>query len=320
MAADEMSDDAARERLLEHERNTALLNQELPDERFSDAAYLRWLYDENPHGSGIWESVDEDDGVRVAHYALIPQAWRDAGGPRPFVFSLNAVTHRRSQRSGNFKKLGDIIYERARQEGKRGILAVPNANSTPAAIKYWKYEFLMQMPVQVWPRQPLRGRSAESHDLDDAFRATDRFAQLVEGLDEHPAEGWTCCYTPEYLRWRLAQPHARYAIHATDELVAISTASTYRGLRVAVLLKLLPRPGAPDRASAAGVLAAATRHHRAPLALYSGFNARVRVPGVRLPVRLRPVPLNLLYKELSEDVPQAGFTLDTYEFLDMDAY
>ena len=68
------------------------------------------------------------------------------------------------------------------------------------------------------------------------------------------------------------------------------------------------------------MIAAACRHHRAPGAAYAGFNARVRVPGVRLPVRLRPVPLNLLYKSLSDDVPEATFELDTYEFLDMDAY
>jgi hypothetical protein len=54
--------------------------------------------------------------------------------------------------------------------------------------------------------------------------------------------------------------------------------------------------------------------------VYAGFNARVRVRGVQLPLKLRPVPLNLLYKSLSDDVPQDTFELDTYEFLDMDAY
>jgi GNAT superfamily N-acetyltransferase len=305
----------------EHDRNTALLNQELPDERFQDGAYLRWLYDENPHGPGIWESVDDDDGTRLAHYALIPQVWRDAAGPQPLVFSLNAVTHRKAQKGGHFKKLGDTIYERARETGKKGILAVPNANSTPAAIKYWKYEFLMQMPVRwVFPR-PGRGGS-RSDWVDEQLLASDRFAELIADLDAHPADGWTCSYTPDYLRWRLSQPHARYALHETRDVVGISAVSDYRGFPITVIIKMLPKPGVDTSAPVAGapVVAAACRHHRTPVALYSGFNARVRLPGVGLPLRIRPVPLNLIYKELSDEVPQAGFRLDTYEFLDMDAF
>lgn len=308
------------EEQLEHDRNTALLNQELPDERFQDGAYLRWLYDENPHGPGIWESVDDDDGTRLAHYALIPQVWRNDEGPQPFVFSLNAVTHKRAQKGGHFKKLGDTIYARAQAAGMKGILAVPNANSTPAAIKYWKYEFLMQMPVSwVLPR-PSRG--ATSHWVDDELLASDRFDQLITELDDHPAAGWTCSYTPEYLRWRLSQPHARYALHETREVVGVSAVSDYRGLPITVIIKLFPKAGVDTSSPVSGapVVAAACRHHRTPVALYSGFNARVRLPGVGLPLRIRPVPLNLIYKELSEDVPQQGFELDTYEFLDMDAF
>jgi hypothetical protein len=95
---------------------------------------------------------------------------------------------------------------------------------------------------------------------------------------------------------------------------------TFAKVPVCVVLKLLPRAGAADRIEAGPVIAAACRHHGAPGAVYAGFNARVRVRGVRLPLRLRPVPLNLLYKSLSDDVPQETFELDTYEFLDMDAY
>ena len=56
----------------EHVKNTELLNAELPDPRFVDASYLHWLYDRNPLGAGIFDSVDDDDGSRLAHYALIP--------------------------------------------------------------------------------------------------------------------------------------------------------------------------------------------------------------------------------------------------------
>jgi hypothetical protein len=56
------------------------------------------------------------------------------------------------------------------------------------------------------------------------------------------------------------------------------------------------------------------------MAIYAGFNAHVRVRGIRPPRRLQPSPLNLIYRSLSPDAPKVSFTLDTFEFLDMDAY
>ena len=49
----------------DHERNTELHNFELPDRRFEAADYLAWLYDDNPHGGGVYRSIDEG-GRRVA--------------------------------------------------------------------------------------------------------------------------------------------------------------------------------------------------------------------------------------------------------------
>ena len=94
------------------------------------------------------------------------------------------------------------------------------------------------------------------------------------------------------------------------------------GLPFAVILKLLPRRPLADgeTVSSRGAIAAACRYHRAPAAVYAGFNAHVRVRGVRPPRRIQPAPLNLLFRSLSDEVPQETFTLDTYEFLDFDAY
>jgi hypothetical protein len=68
------------------------------------------------------------------------------------------------------------------------------------------------------------------------------------------------------------------------------------------------------------MVTAICHHHRAPVAVYAGHNRHVRVNGIRLPERFKPVPLNLVMLSLSEKVDQLTFQLDTYEFLDMDAY
>ena len=56
------------------------------------------------------------------------------------------------------------------------------------------------------------------------------------------------------------------------------------------------------------------------VAVYAGFNRQVPVRGVRPPRRLLPAPLNLIYRSLSTEAPKETFVLDTFEFLDRDAY
>ena len=91
-------------------------------------------------------------------------------------------------------------------------------------------------------------------------------------------------------------------------------------MRAAVVLKVFRRSdgGAPVTADA--IVGAACRFHRAPYAVYAGFNRRVRVRGVHPPRRLQPSPLHLILRSLSPAVDQATLAVDTFEFLDMDAY
>jgi hypothetical protein len=92
------------------------------------------------------------------------------------------------------------------------------------------------------------------------------------------------------------------------------------GVPVAVVLKLLPRAGRFGPLSSRDVVNAICGHHRAPAAVYAGHNRHVTVRGVRLPERFKPVPLNLVILGVGDDVDQRTFQLDTFEFLDMDAY
>ena len=72
--------------------------------------------------------------------------------------------------------------------------------------------------------------------------------------------------------------------------------------------------------SAGPMVAAACRFHRAPYAVYAGFNAHVKVRGIQPPRRLQPSPLHLILRSLSDEVDQDGLSVETFEFLDMDAY
>lgn len=308
------------EAIHDRELDTALLDAELPDDRFRDPTYLHWLYDRNPFGPAYQDHVD-DDGVRVAHYGLVPQRYRSPVGTSPFVFSLNAVTRSGGQRKGYFSGLCRLLWDRARDDGVEVIIGVTNSKSLKPVVRLgWRC--IGPLPVRVVPRPLGRPRGWESHSVDAGLLRSAAFGELATGLDESPVESWTNSWTAEYLRWRLASPNGghRYAIHADDRLVAISTVHPVGPVPVAVVLKLLPRHGAFGPMPAHEAIAEICRFHGAPAAVYAGWNRHVDVRGVPLPERLKPVPLNLMVHSLTPAVPQATFTLDTYEFLDADAY
>ena len=302
----------------DHRLNTELLNSELPDPRFAGPDYLAWLYDENPDGIGFTGNRDDGD-LRVAHYALVPQRYRNEAGPGPFVFSLNAVSRTGSQRKGYFVEIGHEIFAEAADAGRLAITAVANEKSTPGAVKYLGYRHLGPMPVAVTVPNPFRARHWRSVAVTEDWLASDDFAELASELDDHPATGWTPSWQPDNLRWRLARPGGGYVVHIGPDLVAVSVRDTVRGLPFAVILKLLPRRGATGLSGRPAV-AAACRFHRAPVCVYAGLNAHVDVRGLPLPAGMRPAPLNLLVRSLSDEIDQATLQLDTFEFLDCDAY
>jgi hypothetical protein len=306
------------ERARDNELNTELLAAELPAARYVDARYLRWLYDENPYGPAIQRAVD-DGGVRVAHYALIPQRYRGPEGIVPAAFSLHAVTRSGTQRKGYFQQLGAEIYAEARDTGWQFSTGVCNDKSIGAVVKYMGWKTPGPLPVKLCP--PMHtGRGVASHRIHPAFLDSAGFAELTAGLDEFPVQQWTNSYTTEYLRWRLACPSAQYTLHTSDDLAAVTTHDRRFGVRAAVILKLFCHRTNAAPATADAIVGAACRHHRAPYAVYAGFNARVKVRGVQPPRRLQPSPLHLILRSLSPTVDHDSLTVDTFEFLDMDAY
>ena len=86
-----------------------------------------------------------------------------------------------------------------------------------------------------------------------------------------------------------------------------------------------PEAAPPRRARSVSerdaIVGAACRFHRAPYAVYAGFNAHVQVRGIQPPRRLQPSPLHLILRSLSPATStRTSLALDTFEFLDMDAY
>jgi GNAT superfamily N-acetyltransferase len=304
------------------DKTAKLLVDHLDPERFGHPGYLGWFYRDNPRGEAIDENEDDDDGVRIGHYAVIPTRYRTAAGPTPFIFSSNVATSPSIRRGGLFRAMAERMYERARSTGAPGMVGVGNDNSTIVVVERFGWRALGPLPVRVSIPIPGAGRSVESRPVDSQLLSTPWFENAAENLDWVPVADWAQSWTSDFLRWRLSRPDGGYVLHVAPDALAVSVLAHARfRLRCAVLLKVFPRPGARLPLSTNSVVAAACAYHRAALCVYAGFNAHARVRGIRSPRRLQPSPLNLVFKSLDEArAPSESFRLDTFEFLDMDAY
>ena len=305
----------------EYAATSALLAEYLNAHRFGDGRFLDWFYGANPRGKAIVEDIDDDHGRRIAHYGVVPTIYRTPAGPTPFIFTSNVATDPNARRKGLFREMAYRIYPRAAATGAPGLAGTSNAASSVIVVERFGWRSLGPMPVSVCLPTAIP-RGIRDIVVDDAFLAGDELDRLAADLDWVPVRDWVQSCSVDFLRWRLSNPDASYVLHAGPDALAVSTRDHGPlGAPAAVLCKLFPRPGAHLPIRGARYVAAACRAHRAPVCIYAGWNAHVRVRGVPLPMRFRPSPLVVVFRSFDEQrCPTEEFRLDTFEFLDGDVY
>jgi GNAT superfamily N-acetyltransferase len=296
-----------------NEPTRRLLAEAFPDDpKFSRDAFLDWEYD-SPSGRVIERNRDDEAG-RLGHYAVLPQRWQRDGVVEPWALSLNTAVSERARGQGLFTTLADETYELARTErGVRTIVGVANANSTPGFVGRLRFSLVGPLDVAVLPWRP-----------SIAARAIDRITVeqlLADPLVQNPVYrpgAFTRVWDAAELAWRLASPGASYSVFRAPGALAITCASSFAKVPVAVLLKVIV--AGDDVVDLGPIVAAACTHHRAPAALHAGSNPDLRFRGMPLPDRFRPSPLNLIVRSLDPDRPSESVIPSTFEFLEFDAY
>lgn len=296
-----------------------LLNHVFPHGALS-YEYLDWLYRKSPDGPNVASDYIES-GKLLGHYAIIPQRWNYLKTTRQLALSLNTAVHEEARGKGLFVKLAEETYADAKNHGIQAIIGVANANSTPGFLRRLGFTLLSPLPVVMGMALPIRSSATASHVIDAEFLASKRFNLIANRLQTTRSHGAAQEWTIEKLRWRLASPRTRYALHRHESGILITTmAATQLGVRIVVVLKFLPSRDV-NRMDVTKLLRRAAAYHKSPFFIYSGFNECAPIKGIILPRRLLPSPLNLIYRKLDQVMPEAcDLHIDAFEFLDFDAY
>lgn len=250
--------------------------------------YLAWLYVANPDGAAV--GFDAWDGARLAaHYVCIPaRAWVEGRQAR-VLLSLNTATHPDYRGQGLFVQLASMTYEAGAALGFDGIYGVANANSTPGFVRKLGFQLVrpLEARIGIGPLQHSRALAPQELSFE---RSWDEAA----------------------LAWRCANPHnpvssrqrgGRRQFHAAGD----AGLPAYAELAAAGLPP--EEPGGTRPLS--------------PLRLFIGLapDATSRYWNyASIPRRLRPSPLNLIYRSFAPHAPQLDPARIQFTFLDFDAY
>lgn len=240
-----------------------LLRHVFPHATHLTPAYLRWRYGDNPLGRALGFNMLHQ-GRLIAHCAGEPLAARVDGQALRGILFINAAVDPAHVRRNMMRGVTEPLFEAAAAQGFAFAVAVGNARSTRPLLT----RFRMVGPLQ---------------------------ARLGAGLprrrEEHAAPSYEPLWSEASLRWRLVNPERGYSTRTRDGRAAITSPSGRRGIG-AILYD------GPDRWG----LADAGPAPFGPLRVWLGMDpamAWARSPFVPLPARLRPSPLNLVFRDLS---------------------
>lgn len=252
------------------------------------ADYLRWLYSDNPDGQVVGYDAFEGDAL-AAHYVCVPAEACVNGRPVRVLLSLNTATAPEFQGRGLFTTLAEATYARAADEGFAGVYGIANANSTPGFLRKLGFTLVSQLDALVG-----LGAIDESRDVS-----------------RPPAASFERAWSPRTLAWRIASPRRPYRlVRGAGGVVGAQAATGKPGL---VAWAEVPADSASGMS-----LGRATPSLRLHLGLRP-HGAR-RGMWFEIPARLRPSPLNLIFRSLVDSRELLDKQNVTLGQLDFDAF
>jgi hypothetical protein len=279
------------------------------------APRMKWLY-ERGFGQGSAIVAAFDDGKKIGQIVLLHQKVYLDGAPAIATQLIDLFILKDHRSPGLVRRLYEEVARLCEAKQIRVILTLPNAISAPLNARFVKLRPLLSLPVRAgvslgWSR---RGRL----EFSDLIKTLSR-DQAIEQLG-----GFVTPLSENGLHWdaatlfdRASDPTRDYAIHATPDLLLISSSRKTRGISHVLLCGFLARPGAVVASSDVRTLIhAACRIWKHRVFVYAGLNNSLPyLPGFALPGRLRP-PILVQFRDFASTgaLPR----LDRFQLTDSD--
>ena len=220
------------------------------------------------------------DGELVAHHATIPVSYMIFGQQTKGLLAINNVTHPSHQKKGLFSKLGNATFEEAKSLKYDFVITVTNSNSTYGYLNKFGFRQIAPLEVKIGC-----GKIIPSNKDSLVYSNWDN----------------------ESLNWRLRNPSATYF---RDNLTIMSKTDVY-GIYAQI-----------KNCDDAFFQEYDLIKYKTIFNTWIGLSKDKKVNGcfINMPDKLKPSPLNLLFKDLQGHIPLFDKDKICFELVDFDAF
>ena len=279
------------------------------------AERIKWLY-ERGFGRGTTVLAAFDDRRKIGQIALIGQNVCVGGELHAAVQLVDLFILQAYRSTHLVRKLYQEVEKLCAAQNIRYMLALPNEKSAPLNARFLKLSPVLWMPIRAG--MSLR-RSASSTIVHSGLLRSMTREQAIGLLSPFigPAEGNGSHWEATTLYDRLDDPTRDYAVHATTNLLLVSSRRTTRGVSYTMLSAFFVRPSAkPGEQEVDELVRAACRHWRQVPFVYAGANDRLpKLPGTPLTARLRR-PILVQLRDVGTEAHDIRF--DRFQLIDSD--
>lgn len=242
---------------------TRFLQESFPKNKKFTLDFVKWQYADNPLGAmlGFNASIH---GRIISHFACLPFNMILFGEERRGLLCINVATSAEHRGRKLFTILGEKSIQLAREKGFDFMIAVPNANSSHAFLKYFGFNLISPLTVKVGLGNNIYSK----------------------------ADSLMCCksWSENQWLWRLSNPANKYAFDNKNMVFS----------PISFFAKTLSKKMACGKTSTSSIQNIGWR----PLNLYIGLGADTsRGLYFNLPSFIKRPPFNLVFKPLKDIIP-----------------
>jgi len=247
--------------------------------------YIDWIYNQNPDGKTIGFNAFTQDGQLVAHYAAQPLQAMLYEKLTKGILSFNSATHPDYGRKGIFTKLAQATYDLAKSQGYEFVMGVGNQKSTQVRIKKLNFQLVTPLDVKVGVGNIKYG--------------------------ENPVYDYQRYWSAESVEWRLNHPAKNYYVKKNKARYEVLIQAK-PGLNVVLGDFADSYDSLQKRKSIAGLAK-----------MWIGVDPQISWKKgifVNLPNKLKPAPLNLIFRDLTNPGRLLDKSKIKFNVFDFDAF
>jgi Acetyltransferase (GNAT) domain len=278
-------------------------------------AKLKWFY-ESAFSSGFTVVALLHENKKVGQIAMVRQTLMINGKQQATAQLVDLYIKKSFRGKSALIALYDEVERQFRAQNIRIAFGMPNAKAVSVNEYFFQLKAYLFLDVRVglaWPmfrRAPVRTLLFSAERKEEVTKLGDEFAT--------PYDENGLSWNGEKLYNRLCSENRHYALHATENLMLVSSPRKKRGIEFTLLCGFLIKQGRTATAKEMrSVINWASATWKRPLFIFAGHNAKLPIlPGLPLSRLIHKSPMVLQLRDFAPD--QGEFKLTRFQLMDFD--